>query len=329
MKKVIKRISIFLLLMASLVGIILYIHKDKIMLYINVGKKYMDISKNASSMEVTSINSLKQISSMDYKDVVYKNTKGVPLTLDIYGPKKKLKKGSPVILYVHGGSWAFGNKALPEILTPMLDSFREEGFSIVSTSYELMKNTVNFEKQASDIKDTIRWIHKNKDIYGFNEDEIGVIGISSGAHLSLLAAYTDDNEFSDDKNLLGYSSKAKYVIDLFGPTDLKTLDMNKAGSHLSGLLQRVKNKEAIMDKFSPVNYVNSSIPNTLIVHSKTDELVPFKNATLLYDKCKDNKSTVELLTLEKSGHDFQNINTDEVISLANKILKFIIKESPL
>lgn len=329
MRKFIKRISIFLLLIFSIIGVALYIYKDKVRLYINVGKKYMDIKNNASSMEVTSIDGLKQINSMDYKDIVYKNTNGIPLTLDIYGPKKKLKKGAPVILYVHGGSWAFGNKALPEILTPMLDSFREEGFAIVSTSYELMKNTVNFEKQISDIKDTIRWIHKNKDIYGFNDNEIGVIGISSGAHLSLLATYTKDNEFNDDKNLLGYSSKVKYIIDLFGPTDLKTLDMGKAGNHLSGLLQQVNNKEAIMDKFSPVNYVNSSIPNTLIVHSKTDELVPFKNATLLYDKCKENESTVELLTLEKSGHDFQNINTDEVFSLANKILKFIINESPI
>lgn len=329
MKKFIKKIFIFLLLVFLVVGSVVYIYKDKVSLYINVVKKYMDLKNNKSSMEVTSIDGLKQISSMDHKDIIYKNTKGVPLTLDIYGPKKKLKKGAPVILYVHGGSWAFGNKALPDILTPMLDSFREEGFAIVSTSYELMKNTINFEKQASDIKDTIKWIHKNKDVYGFNENEIGVIGISSGAHLSLLAAYTDDSQFSDDKDLFGYSSKVKYVIDLFGPTDLKTLDMRKAGNHLAGLLQKVKNKEDILEKFSPVNYVNSSIPDTLIVHSKTDELVPFKNATLLYDKCNDNGRDVELLPLENSGHNFQNINTEEVFSLANKILKFIIKESPI
>ena len=35
--------------------------------------------------------------------------------------------------------------------------------------------------------------------YNFNENKIGVIGASSGAHLALMAAYSDNNEFIDDE----------------------------------------------------------------------------------------------------------------------------------
>ncbi|MHC9344865.1 alpha/beta hydrolase fold domain-containing protein, partial [Clostridium perfringens] len=81
------------------------------------------------------------------------------------------RQGSPVLLYVHGGSWFYGNKDIPVLIAPLLDSFRKEGYTIIIVGYELATDKVDFNKQASDLKDAIRWLYKNKETYRFNTDE--------------------------------------------------------------------------------------------------------------------------------------------------------------
>ena len=327
MKKFLKILLITLLIIISILFVGFFTFKGKISLFLNIAKKYSTIKNDPSSLYNSS--TLEPMESMDYKDVIYKNTNGTTQTLDIYSAKKKLTNGSPVILYVHGGSWAYGDKTIPKAITPLLDSFREEGITVISTSYELMREKQNFKKQISDVKDTIRWIHKNKDVYGFNPNEIGIIGTSSGAQLSLIAAYSEDSEFKDDEKLSNYPSSVKYVIDFFGPTDLKTLDLSLASWDLKKVLNSTKSKEDILEKYSPINYVKESIPKTLIVHSKLDKIVPYENSIKLYEKSKSLGNNVKLLTLKKSGHDLSNINKQDIASLSIEILKFIILNSPL
>jgi triacylglycerol lipase len=323
MKKFFKYFLIF-----SIIFILgfLILFKGKIILYVNIAKKYYQLKDNTVPASTT-LNT-EPMKDIDFKDVIYKNTNGTPLTLDIYQSKKKLQKGSPVILYVHGGSWVYGDKSIPSTISPLLNTLREEGYTIISTSYELLRKDMNFKKQVSDVKDTLRWINKNKDIYGFNTDEIGLLGLSSGAQLSLLAAYTGDDEFKDDPKLSNYSSKVKYVIDFFGPTDLNTLDMSETTFDIDKIIKTTKNKDEILTKYSPINFVKGSLPKTLIIHSLADKIVPYKNATALYEKCKDNGTDVKLITLNNSGHDFSGITENDIVTLAKGLLQFIVWNSP-
>lgn len=207
MKNFLKLIKMFLILALIFLCFFIFVYRGKIKLYMSIGKKYINMQRNIPSD--ISIDDSNSMNTANLKDIIYKNTNNVPLTLDIYKSKKQLSKGSPVILYVHGGSWAYGNKEIPSALSPILDTFREEGFTIISIEYELMKPGVNFDKLVCDVKDSIRWIYKNKDTYNFNTKEIGILGISAGAHLSLLASYTDDGKFTDDKNFRSLSFKSK------------------------------------------------------------------------------------------------------------------------
>ena len=325
MKKFFKVLSIILLLTIFIGGIFLFSIKDKITLTVNILKKYSEfIDENNISKE--NIDSIDLESNKDYKEVEYKNTNGVPLTLDIFEAKKVLKKGSPVLLYVHGGSWVYGNKEIPEAISPLLDAFREEGFVIISTSYELMRGEENFNKQICDVKDTIRWIYKNKEEYNFNTDKIGVIGASSGAHLSVMAAYSGDSEFIDADELKNYPSDVEFLIDFFGPTDLNTLDMNNVNWDLQQIIDSVGNeKEEILNKYSPINYIDNKEPNTLIIHSKKDSIVPYDNAEILYNKLIEKENNATIITLEGASHDFSEFDINEVVEVGTKMLKFVIQ----
>lgn len=329
MKKFLKVIGVLFLSLIIVVGALAYYFRGQIGFYINIGKEYVALKENPPSID--ELKNMKMSEDMDFKDVVYKDTNGKPQTLDIYGPEKKLKHGSPVILYVHGGSWVYGDKVIPDVIAPLLDSFRKEGYTIISVGYELASNKVDFDKQASDVKDAIRWVYKNKDTYGFNTNEIGVIGASAGAHLSLLATYSEEDEFVDDKELANYPSKVKYVVDFFGPTELDTLDMGMASWDLNNSIAKTEKQlrgnqsiEEYMNKYSPINYIKPDLPRTLIVHGRQDKLVPYSNSIDLYNKSKAEGNNVQILTLENSGHDFSQVDVNEVFELGFKVLNFIL-----
>lgn len=297
------------------------------MLSYSIIEKYLSLRDEISSMTNVDISPIEE--SITYKDVVYKSTNGVNLTLDIYSPKTQVYKQSPVILYVHGGSWVYGDKSLPQALTPVLDAFRDEGYTIISTSYELMRNKENFNKQVSDVKDTIRWIYKNSSTYNLNTDQIGIISFSSGAHLSLMASYSQDSDFVDDPDLKSYPSKVKYLVDFAGPTDLSLLNTNNLNFDLNKVFSSVSNRSDLINQFNPINYVNKNNPNTLIIHSKSDSLVPFESSEKLYEKAEEVKAKSKLIALEGSSHDLSNISNNDIIEMIKGLFLFVISNSPL
>ena len=108
------------------------------------------------------------IENITYKDVIYKKRGNKELTLDIY-TNKEAKEATPVIIYVFGNGWMYGDKVIPSAIESIIDLLKDEGYAVISTSYELMEDEVILEDQISDVKDTIRWIYKNKDKYNFFE----------------------------------------------------------------------------------------------------------------------------------------------------------------
>lgn len=334
MKKFFRVIFYTILILALISATVFVTFRRKVNIYKNVISKSISYTNNPPNYNDLIENSSNE--SMDKKDIIYKEDSISSQSLDLYLPKvvssekRYLSKKSPVLIYVHGGSWIYGNKDIPALITPLLDTLREEGYTIISTSYGLLDGDIisSFDKPVSDVKDTIRWVYKNADAYNFDTDNIGLIGVSSGAHLSLLASYSSDSEFIGDTTLSSYSSKVKYVMDFFGPTDLKTLDINDAYGPLSEIIASNADLYTLYEKYSPVNYVDYNLPKTLIVHSKADTLVPYENSETLYNKLIETNNKVSLLTLYKSGHDFDKIDKDEVYSLSLEVLKFLVNNAP-
>lgn len=322
-----KFLNFFFISLLIVLFIFFMIFHKRVMLSYKLINKFISFKDNMTTSQQVDINVSSK--AMDYQDIVYKNTNSVELHLDVYSPINPVYKSSPVLMYVHGGCWAYGDKSIPDALTPILNSFREEGYTIISIEYELMNDTENFNKQICDVKDAVRWIYKNKDFYNLNTDEIGIIGVSSGAHISMLAAYSDENSFKDDTSLINYPSKVKYLIDCFGPTDLSLLNTSDLNPDLSNIFSSVEDVNKTEKKYNPINYVNKNIPYTLIIHGKYDELVPYKGSVILYDKCKKENAKSSLILLDFSSHDFSGINKNDIISFSTELLKFIIFNSPL
>lgn len=107
--------------------------------------------------------------------------------LDSYSPSGS---DHPILVYVHGGSWHVGSK------DNKVDNKKEgligsEDYVLVSVEYRSGYDT-NWEGQSADIRDAIDWVHDNASSIGGDDEQIFLIGHSSGAHMVALVAMDDD-----------------------------------------------------------------------------------------------------------------------------------------
>lgn len=320
MKKVLKVLSIFItsILLTTLL-IILYF-KDSLSIAYNV---YIELKNSNKSIETLGeLTDYYVTNSMDIRGLKYKKSESNDVFLDIYRSEIE-DKPSPIILYVHGGSWIYGDNGIPIGLEPIIKSFNKKGYTIISVSYELLKEDTPIENPIKDVKDAIRWIYKNKDTYNFDTENIGILGISSGAHLGLMASYSKDDDFIGDTNLSKYPSKVSYIIDVFGPTDLSSLDISSVGLEYKDEIEDLLKSTISLNNYSPINYISKSSPSTLIIHSKTDEIVPYENAKNLYIELINKDVNTKLLTLNSGSHYFSGYSKSEISALVFEVLKFL------
>ena len=265
------------------------------------------------------------IKDITYKDIVYKKRGNKELTLDIY-TNKEANKPTSAIIYVFGNGWMYGNKVIPSAIEPIIDLLKDEGYAVISTSYELMDDEVILEEQITDVKDTIRWVYKNKDKYNLDVNNIGIIAPSAGAQLSMMATFSQDDEFIGDQSLKSYPSKVRYIIDLFGPARLSEVNLSVGPEEV------VKNFtdndiEKLSKEFSPIEYVRSDLPNTLIVHSLKDNIVPYETSVELYETALKYNNNFELYTLQNCTHYLENLSNTEALNLYMKIVNYILSQT--
>jgi acetyl esterase/lipase len=103
--------------------------------------------------------------------------------LDIYQPPAPGQK-SPVLVFIHGGGWNFGDKAYESAL---LRPFWQRGLVVVTINYRLTPGA-RFPDQLEDCLLALAWVHDHIEAYGGDPGDIHLVGHSAGAHLAALAA---------------------------------------------------------------------------------------------------------------------------------------------
>jgi len=284
------------------------------------------------------------------ENIVYKsNTLGKQVSLDLYRPKNKAAEKLPVVIYVHGGAWAKGDKGVRanNYIESFILKLVEKNYAVISIDYTLVSETVHFPLPVEDTKDAVRWVRKNAEQYHFDPDNIGFFGASSGAHLSLLAAYTPDNEYAGSPELSAYSAKVNYVVDNFGPTDLNKLLHTRLGKvpvsivglffkpiveirkklvfGISGYDINDEKRKAVdyLETVSPINDTEGGIP-TFILHGDKDKVAPLKHSKKLVRKLKEHHIEAKLVVVEDGVHGFGTTDTSYMNRLTDEMVAFIV-----
>ena len=234
--KILKKISFLLLFLA---------------LYLGCSK---DSSEEETSGEVPEVVEAYQALNVSYGPDANQ-------VFDIYLPQGRTNNTKTLIL-VHGGSWVAGDKQDMNDVKAYISALHPN-VGIVNMNYTLAGiNNPPVPLQTEDISAVVDYISMNKSSLVVSDD-IGFIGLSAGAHLSLLWSYAYDanNQVDMVCSIVGpanFTDPAYYdnvvyqpVFQLFGNPSIEFLE-----------------------SASPYHRATTGSPPTLLFYGGMDPLVP-------------------------------------------------------
>jgi acetyl esterase/lipase len=154
--------------------------------------------------------------------VTYCTDGGKAQTLDVYEPRGGAAV-HPLLIIVHGGSWAFGNSAMDQqsqLTQRVVKGVLEHGFAVVSINYRLAPAD-QWPAQIVDTRCAVRYLRATAARWHVDPHRFTALGDSAGAHLVSLDALSAQQEPQwNSGEYAGQSSALQTVVDCWGPTDL-------------------------------------------------------------------------------------------------------------
>lgn len=123
----------------------------------------------------------------------FRDRSDVMLDLE-YGPAEREKldffrgsAGGPVLVYIHGGYWQRGDKAMYSFIA---EPFMAAGVNVAVINYTLTP-ACRLGEIAPQVRRAIAWLWHNAGELGIDRNNIAVMGHSAGGHLTAMMMATD------------------------------------------------------------------------------------------------------------------------------------------
>lgn len=154
-----------------------------------------------------------------YRDVAYLPDENPRHRLDIYTPAGA--RDVPVVVFMHGGSWAFGDKALvhPDGALGQYTNFLvAHGYAVASVNYTLV-GQATYPAQVQDVKAALGYLRDHAEFFGIDRDRMVMMGDSAGGHLALAVGTSLGDESLSYEGQEGFDAGVRAVVSFYGPTD--------------------------------------------------------------------------------------------------------------
>ena len=200
-------------------------------------------------------------------DVVYGMRDDKPLLLDVFSPPEQ--NGAGVILMVSGG-WKSGSGSVrPFLFAPFL----RRGYTVFAVRH-ISQPECLIGGIVTDMQRSVRFIRHHAKDYGIDGNRLGVIGGSSGGHLSLMLGTcggAGDPNAADEIDR--ESSAVQCVACFYPPTDLLNLgestenpgDGGPPKSFVKGFGSKAESMDSwkiLGRELSPIYHITPAMPPT-------------------------------------------------------------------
>ena len=220
-------------------------------------------------------------------------------TLDVYRPRGKAGK-LPVIVNIHGGAYVYGSTKQYQFYCMGL---AQRGFAVVSFNYHLAPK-YKFPTPVRDTNLVMEWICRKAEIYGFDTDNVVIVGDSAGAQLaSQYAVICTDPDYAKIMEITPPEFSFRAVGLNCGMYDLKERTGEIPGNKLM-VDYFTKDPSVYGKKLDVLSHVTEKFPPAYLLSAKGDFLVEQCRPMAELIRSKGVPCEYRIYGDEKTGHVF-------------------------
>lgn len=248
------------------------------------------------------------------EDVIYGRKAGMALTLDVFQPATPNGFG---VIFVVDGAWFSAHDPTPNKPSVQPDAYE----SLIHRGYTVFAVVPSSQPEFSipqiipDLRRAVRFIRYNAAKYDVKPDHLGIVGISAGGQLTLMIATQGEKGNPDASDPVEREdSSVQAVVCFFPPTDF----LNWGGPGIDGVGRQSMaqlraafgpradteaGRQALGREISPIYYVTSHLPPTLIIHGDTDKVVPLQQSESFVQRAREaGAPQIQLVVRKGKGH---------------------------
>lgn len=266
-------------------------------------------------------------------EVRFASVDGQDLVLDLYMPADVV--APPLLVWVHGGGWSRGTHNRVSNF-----AFVEAGYAVASVGYRL-SGVAPFPAQIHDLKGAIRFLRASAGAYGYDAERIGILGVSAGAHLAILAGTTNGDDALEGTvgGNLDQSSDVTAIVSYFGASNLMTIlaqstpfGLNMRVPSLTGLYGGPPDERTELARLaSPIFHVDASDPPLLLLHGDQDPQMPINQSHEIHGAYEELGLDVQFEVVHGAGHGgaafFDAERSALVLAFLDRTLRSYVSDS--
>lgn len=250
------------------------------------------------------------------RGIVYTRRGGHDLTMDVFRPARP--SGIGILMMVSGGWRSAATKFQPW----MAASFLRQGHTVIAVSH-LSEPEASVMEIVADVTRAVRFVRLHAKEYGVDPARLGVIGGSSGGHLSLMLATTGSPGDPVAADPVDRESSAVQAATVFYPvTDLINLGDSTQNLHDGGPPKNFRQSfgpkgtdlaewKIIGRDVSPIFHITPKLPPVFIIHGDADTLVPLDQSQRFQKRAAElGAPPVELLVRPGKKHGWPTMIWD-------------------
>jgi acetyl esterase/lipase len=239
--------------------------------------------------------------------------------MDAFTPTRNAR-GQGILFLVSGGFMS--NPQTLTFLTPLLQTLAERsGYTYFAVLHGSQPDFVVSEI-VPQIARAVRFVRYNAHRFGVDPNRLGIMGFSSGGHLSLMRGVEgDDGIAASSDPVERTSSRVQAVVAFFPPTDFLNYGSPGRLDVGSGTMnafrqafvhngQMPHNEHALGRSISPIYQVTPAAAPTMLIHGDQDNLVPLQQSEIFLAAMRKAGVPCDLRIKKGAGHGWTDLEPD-------------------
>ncbi|MBS1732334.1 MAG: alpha/beta hydrolase [Bacteroidetes bacterium] len=266
------------------------------------------------------------------KELVYGRKDGLALMMVMQSPARANGKA---IISIVSGNWRSSYD--------MLSRFEEKDRIYLNSGYTVFEVMTSSQPryaipdEVEDAKRAVRFVRYNAKEFGIDPDKIGITGLSSGGHLSLMVATADDKQDKRGGDAVDkVSARVQAAAVFYPPTDFLNYGQQGLNTTATQAILVATGLAAAFDfkkwndttrtyvsvtdmdaklniarQHSPIYSISPDDPPVLIAHGDADRLVPMQQSESFIKKLEESGVPNKFVIKKGGNHGWKNSEVEE------------------